>query len=87
MHKYISSTAKYGDLTRGPRVVNRDTKKEMKKILTEIQTGKFARQWIKENKQGLKNYNRLMKADMNHKIEKVGAKLRERMPWLQDERA
>jgi ketol-acid reductoisomerase len=87
MHKYISSTAKYGDLTRGPRVVNRDTKKEMKKILKEIQTGKFARQWISENKKGLKNYNRMMKADMNHKIEKVGAKLRERMPWLQDERA
>jgi ketol-acid reductoisomerase len=87
MHKYISDTAKYGDLTRGPRVVNKATKKEMKKILTEIQTGKFARQWIAENASGRKKYNKLMKADLNHKIEKVGAKLRERMPWLSEERA
>jgi ketol-acid reductoisomerase len=87
MHKYISTTAKWGDLTRGPRIVNRGTKKEMKKILKEIQTGKFARQWIAENRSGLKKYNRLMKADMNHKIERVGAKLRERMPWLSAERA
>ncbi|MET0281052.1 MAG: ketol-acid reductoisomerase [Steroidobacteraceae bacterium] len=87
MHKYISTTAKWGDMTRGPRVVNKATKKEMKKILGEIQNGKFARQWISENKTGLKKYNKLMKADLNHKIEKVGAKLRERMPWLSDERA
>jgi ketol-acid reductoisomerase len=87
MHRFISETAKYGDLTRGPRVVNAGTKREMKKILKEIQQGKFARQWIAENKSGLKKYNRLMKADMNHKIEKVGARLRERMPWLSEERA
>jgi ketol-acid reductoisomerase len=87
MHKFISTTAKWGDLTRGPRVVNKGTKKEMKKILKEIQDGRFARQWIAENKSGLKKYNKLMKADMNHKIEKVGAKLRERMPWLSDEKA
>jgi ketol-acid reductoisomerase len=86
MHKYISTTAKWGDMTRGPRVVNKNTKKEMKKILGEIQDGKFARQWIAENKTGLKKYNKLMKVDLNHKIEKVGAKLRERMPWLSDER-
>jgi ketol-acid reductoisomerase len=87
MHRFISTTAKWGDLTRGPRVVNKATKKEMKKILGEIQSGRFARQWIAENKSGLKKYNRLMKADLKHPIEKVGAKLRERMPWLQDERA
>jgi ketol-acid reductoisomerase len=87
MHQFISETAKYGDLTRGPRVVNKATKKEMKKILTEIQTGKFARQWIAENNGGRKKYNKLMKADYTHKIEKVGAKLRERMPWLQEEKA
>ncbi len=87
MHKYISTTAKWGDMISGPRVVNKATKKEMKKILGDIQSGKFARRWIAENKSGLKNYNRLMKADMNHNIEKVGVKLRERMPWLQDERA
>ena len=87
MHQFISETAKYGDLTRGPRVVNKATKKEMKKILTEIQDGKFARQWIAENNSGRKKYNKLMNADYKHKIEKVGAKLRERMPWLQEEKA
>ena len=87
MHQFISDTAKYGDLTRGPRVVNASTKREMKKILKEIQDGKFARQWIAENKGGRKKYNKLMNKDLKHKIEKVGVKLRERMPWLQEERA
>ncbi|HEY0684610.1 MAG TPA: ketol-acid reductoisomerase [Steroidobacter sp.] len=87
MHQFISETAKYGDLTRGPRIVNKNTKKEMKKVLKEIQDGKFARQWIAETKSGRKKYNKLMNADLKHKIEKVGAKLRERMPWLQEERA
>jgi ketol-acid reductoisomerase len=87
MHQYISETAKYGDLTRGPRVVNSATKKEMKKILKEIQTGKFARQWISENNRGRKKYQQLMNKDLKHKIEKVGAKLRDRMPWLQEARA
>ena len=87
MHKYISDTAKYGDLTRGPRVVNRSTKKEMKQILEEIQDGKFARQWISENKKGGKKYRKLLKADMKHPIEKVGAKLRARMPWLEEAKA
>jgi ketol-acid reductoisomerase len=70
----------------GPRIINRKTKKEMKAVLADIQSGKFARRWIAENKAGLPKYNKLMKADLNHKIEKVGAKLRERMPWLSDER-
>jgi ketol-acid reductoisomerase len=87
MHQFISETAKYGDLTRGPRVVNKGTKREMKKILTEIQQGKFARQWIAENKRGRKKYNQLMNKDLKHKIEKVGVKLRDRMPWLQEARA
>jgi len=86
MHKYISHTAKWGDLTRGPRVVNAATKKEMKKILREVQDGTFARQWIRENKTGLKKYNALMKKDLQHPIEKVGAKLRARMPWLNEGR-
>jgi ketol-acid reductoisomerase len=86
MHKYISDTAKYGDLTRGPRVVNKATKKEMKKILTEIQDGKFARQWISENNKGGKKYRKMLKADMKHPIEKVGAKLRAHMPWLEEAR-
>jgi ketol-acid reductoisomerase len=86
MHRYISDTAKYGDLTRGPRIVNDRTKKEMRKILKEIQTGKFARQWIAENESGSKNYKRMLKQDLAHPIERVGAKLRERMPWLKDTR-
>lgn len=87
MHQFINETAKYGDLTRGPRIVNAGTKREMKKVLKEIQDGKFARQWIAENKGGRKKYNKLMNKDLKHKIEKVGVKLRDRMPWLQEERA
>ena len=86
MHRYISDTAKYGDLTRGPRVVNERTRKEMRKILKEIQTGKFARQWISEHQSGAKNYRRLLKQDLRQPIERVGAKLRERMPWLKETR-
>jgi ketol-acid reductoisomerase len=84
MHKFVSETCKYGDLTRGPRIVNKGTKREMKKVLQEIQNGTFARQWISENKRGRKKYNQLMKKDLNHKVEKVGVKLRARMPWLQE---
>ncbi len=87
MHKYISDTAKYGDLTRGPRVVNDRVKGEMKKILKEVQSGKFARQWIDESASGGRNYARLLKQDTNRQIEKVGAALRSRMPWLNDRRA
>jgi ketol-acid reductoisomerase len=83
MHKYISDTAKYGDLTRGPRVINERTRKVMRKILKEIRSGKFAREWIRESESGGGNFRRMLKADMNHPIEKVGAKLRARMPWLQ----
>jgi ketol-acid reductoisomerase len=86
MHRFISETAKYGDLTRGPRVVNAATKKEMKKILKEVQDGTFARQWIRENKTGRKKYDALMKKDLAHPIEKVGVELRARMPWLNEGR-
>ena len=84
MHQFISETAKYGDLTRGPRVVNDRTKNEMRKILKEIQKGKFARQWIDENAAGRKEYQRMLAADMDHQIERVGAGLRARMPWLNE---
>jgi ketol-acid reductoisomerase len=86
MHQFISDTAKYGDLTRGPRVVNDGTKKEMRKILKEIQSGKFARQWIRESETGGKNFRRLLKADLRHPVERVGEKLRARMPWLKGAR-
>jgi ketol-acid reductoisomerase len=86
MHRFISDTAKYGDLTRGPRVVNERTRKEMRRILKEIQSGKFARQWIAENEAGGKEYARLLKADLQHPIERVGEQLRARMPWLKEAR-
>ncbi|MCC5023814.1 MAG: ketol-acid reductoisomerase [Candidatus Synoicihabitans palmerolidicus] len=78
----ISETAKFGDITRGPRVINAKTKIEMKKILKEIQTGKFTKEWVKEHKGGLKNYNKLLKAGEKHPIEKTGTYLRGMMPWM-----
>jgi ketol-acid reductoisomerase len=87
MHQFISETAKYGDLTRGPRIVNDRVKNEMRRVLKEVQSGKFARQWIKENAEGRPNYRRLLAADLDRQIEKVGASLRARMPWLNEKRA
>ena len=78
----ISETAKYGDITRGPRVVNKQTKAEMKKSLKEIQSGQFVKEWVKEYRGGLKNYNRLLKEGEKHPIEKAGAHLRSMMPWM-----
>ena len=83
MHKYISDTAKFGDLTRGPRVVDARSRDEMRTILKEIQSGKFAREWIRESQSGGRNFQKLLKADLNRPIEKVGSKLRARMPWLE----
>jgi len=78
----ISETAKYGDITRGPRVENKATKNEMNKILSEIQSGKFTRQWVAEYKGGLKKYNKLLKKGAAHQIEKTGQRLRGMMPWM-----
>jgi ketol-acid reductoisomerase len=86
MHRFISETAKYGDLTRGPRIVDARTKQEMKKILREVQDGTFAKQWIRENKGGRRKYDRLLAKDLAHPIEKVGVQLRARMPWLDEGR-
>jgi ketol-acid reductoisomerase len=82
MHQFISDTAAYGDLTRGPRIVDQHVRGKMKEVLGEIQDGTFARQWIEENKNGQKEYKRMMNADLTHQIEKVGADLRNRMDWL-----
>jgi ketol-acid reductoisomerase len=87
MHQFISETAKYGDLTRGPRIVNDRVKNEMRKVLKEVQSGKFARQWMRENAQGKPNYQKLLDADIDRQIEKVGARLRARMPWLNEQRS
>jgi ketol-acid reductoisomerase len=82
MRYSISNTAEYGDLTRGPRVVNAQTKAEMKKILTEIQSGQFAKEWRAEYEGGMKNFKRLYEADNNHPVEVTGRRLRKMMPWL-----
>ncbi len=87
MHQFISETAKYGDLTRGPRIVDERVKRQMGKVLKEVQSGKFARQWIRENESGKVNYQKLLAADIDRQIEKVGAALRARMPWLNERRA
>jgi len=87
MHEFISDTAKYGDLTRGPRIVNSAVKKEMKKVLKEVQSGKFARQWIAESASGGRKFRRMLRQDLKHPVEKVGAALRARMPWLNARRA
>ena len=78
----ISETAKYGDVVTGPRIINKTVKKEMGKVLKEIQNGKFAKNWINEYKTGRKNYTALLKAGETHPIEKVGARLRGLMPWV-----
>ncbi|MDI6751404.1 MAG: ketol-acid reductoisomerase [bacterium] len=82
MREKISDTAKYGDVTRGRRVVNDDTRREMAIILAQIQTGAFAKEWILENQAKRPILNALLNADKNHPIEKIGMKLREMMPWL-----
>ena len=78
----ISETAKYGDLTRGPRIIDDRTKASMAKILEEIQSGSFARQWVKEYEDGLPNYKALLQAGEDHHIETVGRRLRGLMPWV-----
>ena len=82
MRYSISNTAEYGDLTRGPRIVNEQTKAEMKKILGEIQSGEFAREWMDENTSGGSRFSGLRKKGEQHPIEEVGTKLRGMMPWI-----
>jgi ketol-acid reductoisomerase len=82
MRYSISDTAEYGDMTRGSRVITPQTKVEMRKILDEIQTGEFAKEWIAENEAGRPNFNRLRDESRKHPIEAVGAQLRSMMPWI-----
>jgi ketol-acid reductoisomerase len=84
MHKFISDTAAYGDMVSGPRVVDENSRRKMKDVLNDIQDGTFARNWIAENEAGMPDFKRMMNADLDHPIEKVGADLRSRMDWLQD---
>ena len=82
MREFISNTAEYGDYTRGPRVVTPETKKVMKQILTEIQSGQFAREWVAEHAAGKPNFDKFAAEWESHPIEAVGAKLRRLMPWM-----
>jgi ketol-acid reductoisomerase len=82
MRYSISNTAQYGDLTRGPRIITEKTRKEMKRILEEVQSGAFAREWILECKAGKPVFNALTRRGEEHPIEVVGKKLRAMMPWL-----
>jgi len=84
MHKFISDTAAYGDMVSGPRVVDANSREQMKAVLRDIQDGTFARNWIAENEAGMPEFKRMMKADLEHPIEKVGAELRGRMDWLEE---
>lgn len=84
MHKFISDTAAWGDMISGPRVVDDASRAAMKAILTDIQDGTFARNWIAENENGMPEFKRMMQADLDHPIEKVGADLRGRMDWLEE---
>jgi ketol-acid reductoisomerase len=83
MRKRVSDTAEYGDITRGKRIITKRTRKEMRKILKEIQSGSFAREWIKENRAGRPNYNRITEAEKEHPVEKVGRELRKMMSWME----
>ncbi len=84
MHEFVSETAKYGDLTRGPRIVDARTKVQMKEVLEEIKNGTFAREWIAEDKSGRAKYKQLLQKDLDHPIENVGKELRSKMAWIAD---
>lgn len=83
MRYSVSNTAEYGDVTRGPRIINDDTKAEMKRILGEIQSGKFATEWMEESRSGGARFNKLRSGGQAHPVEEVGERLRSMMPWIQ----
>ena len=84
MRYSISNTAEYGDLTRGPRVITDETRAEMRRILSEIQNGEFAREFILENQSGAATLKAKRRLGREHQIEQVGARLRDMMPWIRD---
>jgi ketol-acid reductoisomerase len=86
MRYSVSNTAEYGDFTRGPRIVNQQTRAEMKKILQEIQTGQFAKEFILENRAGAPTLKAMRRIGQAHSVETVGAKLRDMMPWIKKNR-
>ena len=82
MNYSISDTAEYGEMTRGPRIITPDTKREMERILGEIRSGEFAKEWIAENEAGRPNFDAMRASNATHPIEAVGAQLRSMMPWI-----
>ena len=86
MRYSVSNTAEYGDVTRGPKVIDADTKARMKEILDDIQAGRFAKEFILENRSGNLQFDALRKRGAAHPMEEVGARLRELMPWLKENR-
>ncbi|NIM06418.1 MAG: ketol-acid reductoisomerase [Armatimonadetes bacterium] len=84
MRKRVSDTAEFGDMTRGKRIITEETREEMWSILSEIQTGEFAQEWILENMTGRPIFRALEKAEAEHPIEEIGARLREMMPWMKE---
>ena len=86
MRYSISNTAEYGDYTRGPRIVTEETKREMKRILEDIQSGRFARDWVQECNAGQPSFKAMRRRGAEHQIEEVGAKLRSMMPWITSNR-
>ena len=86
MRYSISNTAQYGDMTRGPLVVNEETKRRMQSLLSDIQSGAFARDWMKEARNGRERFQQLDAEAREHPIEQVGARLRDMMPWLSESR-
>jgi len=86
MRYSVSDTAEYGDYVSGPRIITEQTKKEMKKVLAEIQNGTFAKAWMGENKSGRAEFLRMRAAGSVHQLEKVGEKLRSMMPWISKNR-
>jgi ketol-acid reductoisomerase len=85
MRHSISNTAEYGDMTRGPKVIGEETRAAMRKILADIQSGEFAKEWIAENRAGGENFQRMREEQANHQVEKVGGELRAMMPWIDKE--
>ena len=87
MRYSVSNTAEYGDLTRGPRLITAQTRATMKEILGEIQSGKFADEFLKECASGRQNFNRMEQEAATHQIEDVGRRLRAMMPWMKENQA
>lgn len=82
MNYSISNTAEWGEYVSGPRIITSDTKKEMKRVLADIQSGKFTSEWMQEYRAGAARFKGIRRNNDNHQIEAVGAKLREMMPWI-----